>query len=75
MTTNWANCQKSLQTIYWFVHQSIAHLILICQNLLKPNDVVGLHLQQEEHSKVENVNMGMNYSVQSIDELQHRIFS
>lgn len=56
---------------YWNFHQSIAHLI----SLLVKICVVGLNLQQEEHSKVENVNIGMNYSVQSTDELQHRIFS
>lgn len=47
---------------------SIAHLIFICC-------VVGLHLQQEEHSKVGDVDMKMNYSVQSINQLHHRILS
>lgn len=62
------------QTIYWIL-QSIAHLIFIFQNLFKLSCVMGLNLQQEEHSKVKDVNMRMNYSVQSVDELQHRIFS
>lgn len=66
--------KKHFQIVFGISEYYSSHFH-IWQNLFELGRVVGLNLQQEEHSKVKDENMRMIYSVQRIDELQHRICS